>query len=281
MSYKRGRGMSFNDFFYRRSITTVLIISNVALFLLFTIFFSFYPSSINSIALKPSDIVSGNNLWTLITSMFMHAGIFHLFVNMFSLFFLGNFTEQIIGRKRFVWLYFLSGIIGALFFVGFAYVGQFIPRGDIAFGNMDSIAVGASGALFGLLGLLAVLVPKKKVYLIVGPLIIIILQVIIGSVLAGAFLSIFNIVSSILIFFMIFAMFSPNPKLRKISLPLGMPFWLTPIVAIVPLVIIGFIVELPIGNTAHFGGLVVGLIYGYYLRTKYSNKIKLLNRMVR
>ncbi len=282
MAYKRiSMHSSAGNVFQRRSLTTILIFANVLLFAFFYILYLFYLSTADYIALKPSDIVLGKHLWTILTSMFMHAGIFHLFVNMFSLFFIGNFTEQIIGRKRFIWLYFVSGIAGALFFVGFAWLGQYIPRGSIAFGSMDSLAVGASGALFGLLGLLAVLVPNKRVYLIIGPLIAIVIQVILARFLSGMYLNILNIFFSILIFVMLFSMFSPNPRLRRISLPLGLPFWLTPIIAIVPLVIIGFIVELPIGNTAHFGGLVAGLIYGYYLRLKYSRKIRLLNRIIK
>ena len=57
-----------------------------------------------------------------------------------------------------------------------------------------------------------------------------------------------------------------------------MPFWLIPFVAIVPLVIIGLFVRLPIGNTAHFGGLMVGIFYGIYLRKKYKRKTKILSR---
>ena len=75
-------------------------------------------------------------------------------------------------------------------------------------------------------------------------------------------------------------MFSFNPRTRKIAVPVGMPFWLLPIIAIVPLVIIGLFVQLPIGNTAHLGGLLAGLIYGLYLRMKYKKKVEVLNRML-
>ncbi len=263
------------------SLTIFFIAVNVIFFFIFSIFLYFFPEGVNFIAVKPGNIIQGSAFWTILTSMFMHAGIFHLFVNMFSLFFLGGLSEQIIGRKRFLWLYLISGIIGSLFFVGFAYAGQFVPRGAMAFGTLDSFAVGASGALFGLLGLLAVLIPHKKVYLIVGPLIVIILQITFGSFLTGTYLSILNVIASILVFVMIFSLFYPNEKIRRISLPVGMPFWITPIVAIVPLVIIAFFVELPIGNSAHFGGLVAGLIYGSYLRNKYYNKVRMLNKIIR
>ena len=46
----------------------------------------------------------------------------HLFVNMFSLYFIGNFLEMIIGKKRFFWLYLISGLFAGLFFAFFAFV---------------------------------------------------------------------------------------------------------------------------------------------------------------
>jgi len=66
--------------------------------------------------------------------------------------------------------------------------------------------------------------------------------------------------------------------MRKIALPIELSFWFVPIVAIVPLVIIGLFVNLPIGNTAHMGGFLVGLVYGFYLKNKYKNKTKYISR---
>ena len=60
--------------------------------------------------------------------------------------------------------------------------------------------------------------------------------------------------------------------------PLAMPFWILPIVAIVPLVVIGLFVNLPIGNTAHFGGLIAGIVYGKYLKNKYKNKTEIISK---
>ena len=263
------------------SLTTWLIITNVILFFIFGAFLALEPESIDNIAIQPSTILAGQTIWTIFTSMFMHAGGLHLFVNMFSLFFLGSLCERIVGRKRFLWLYLVSGIFGGLAFVLFAYLGGFFPKGDFLFGGLDDFAVGASGALFGLLGLLAVLIPRQKVFLIVGPLIVIILQFVLGEFLSGSIVSFLNIALSFLIFLMIVVMFSPDERYRRLSLPMEMPLWVAPIVAIVPLVFISYFVKLPIGNTAHFGGLVAGLIYGFYLRRKYKRKVRLLERMFR
>ena len=200
---------------------------------------------------------------------------------MFSLFFLGSLVEKIIGRRRFIWFYLIAGVVGSLFFVLFTYLGGFVPRGDFIFGGVDDFAVGASGAIFGLLGILATLLPRKKIYLIVGPLLVIVLQFSIGQFVSGSMGNVVNIASTILIFLMIFSMFSPSSSFRRISMPLSLSFWLAPIVAIVPLLIVGFFVKLPIGNMAHLGGLVAGLIYGAYLRGKYKQKVKMLNRMIK
>ncbi len=262
------------------SITGILIAVNVVLFFLFSIIIKIFPSSFNLIAVQSANVLSGQNIWTLFTSMFMHAGFFHLFVNMFSLFFLGSLTEKIIGRKRFFWFYLIAGLFGSLFFVLLAFSGQYIPRGEFLFGSVNDYAVGASGAIFGLLGILATLLPRKEIYLIVGPLVVIILQFALGHFIPAASGAI-DIFASILIFVMIFSMFSLNPFLRRIALPVRLQFWLAPIVAIVPLFIITFFVKLPIGNSAHLGGLIVGLAYGYYLRSKYKQKVKLLNKVIR
>jgi len=198
---------------------------------------------------------------------------------MISLFFVGNFIEKIIGKKRFIWFYLTSGLFAGIFlcllsgFFGFGI-------GEKIFGSPSLMGVGASGAIFGLLGLLAVLIPNKKIFLIVGPLLAIVVQSVAQTLLAGnPVLSILDFLLNIYILISIFTIFSFNSKIRVISLPIELPFWLLPIVAIVPLVILGIFVELPIGNMAHLGGLIVGLCFGFYLRKKYKNKTKYISRV--
>lgn len=278
--FRRGVPKQKSSFLDYWSITHILIVINVILFFLFLIILKIYPLALDYLAVKPSAVLSLDNVWTIFTSMFMHGGFFHLFVNMFSLFFLGSLTEKIIGRRRFFWFYIVAGIVGSLFFVFLAFAGNYFPRGDFLFGGINDSAVGASGAIFGLLGLLAMLLPKKEIYLIVGPLIVLVFQLVLENVFPSAS-ELINIFSTILIFVMIFSMFSLNLKFRKIAVPLKLQFWLAPIIAIVPLFLIAFFVKLPIGNTAHLGGLVVGLVYGAYLRSKYRQKVKILNRMIR
>ncbi|MDP3881403.1 MAG: rhomboid family intramembrane serine protease [Nanoarchaeota archaeon] len=244
------------------------------------VFLSLAPSFADSILLVPQNIFNGQSLWTLLTHVFFHADFLHLFVNMFSLLFIGSVCETIIGRKRFFWFYLVAGFFGGLFFIASAYLGSLTGLTSVL-GDLNFAGVGASGALFGLLGILAVIIPHKKVYLISGPIILIIVQILLPQFISGAFLTILDVVLTILLFTMIFSLFYPSDRLRKFALPLEMPIWIAPIIAIVPLVLISFFVSLPIGNSAHFGGLVAGIIYGAYLRFNYPRKVEMIGRVFR
>ena len=88
-------------------------------------------------ALVPA-LVARGEVWRLVSSMFLHAGFVHLALNMLSLYFLGSFVEVAFGRGRFLALYLTSGLAGGLAF--------------LYFGDFGGSVVGASGAIFGLLG---------------------------------------------------------------------------------------------------------------------------------
>jgi membrane associated rhomboid family serine protease len=89
----------------------------------------------------PAGVAHGE-WWRLITSAFLHYGPFHLGINMLSLYFAGSILEQVIGRWRYLLLYLVSGLAGS---AGALY---WTPNG---------FTVGASGAIFGVLGALLVL----------------------------------------------------------------------------------------------------------------------------
>jgi membrane associated rhomboid family serine protease len=136
------------------SYTGWIILVNVAFFILFLIFQNFIPNLIDKIAIQPEGFAHRFMFWTIITSMFMHADFNHLIFNMLSLMFIGSFVERLLGKKRFLKFYFISGIIAGLLFVLVALI-----TGT----DMNVYAVGASGAIFGLGGLLAVLTPRLPV----------------------------------------------------------------------------------------------------------------------
>lgn len=94
------------------------------------------PSEVLQLGALIPQAVAGGEAWRLLTSIFLHAGFVHLAFNMLSLYFLGSFIEEAFGRGRFLALYLLGGLAG-----GIAY---------LYFGSGP--AVGASGAIFGLLG---------------------------------------------------------------------------------------------------------------------------------
>ncbi len=162
-------GSKFGSFFGSLSATGWLILINIVFFI-FIIFLSLFVKNIMSyVALKPSDFMQGKYLWALITSMFMHGGFFHLFVNMFVLFSLGNLCEKIIGRKRFLAFYLISGIAAGLMFVLFAYFFGNTELGAKIFSSPDVAAVGASGAIFAIAGLFMILTPRLRFMIIFLP----------------------------------------------------------------------------------------------------------------
>ena len=91
------------SFLSNLSITGWIILINIVFFVFAMFLLAYNESLLEYIALKPTDILQGKNLWTLVTHMFMHGGFFHLLINMFVLFNLGKLMEKIIGRKRFLW----------------------------------------------------------------------------------------------------------------------------------------------------------------------------------
>lgn len=101
--------------------------------------------------------------WRIISSMFLHIGALHLFMNMLAIYYLGTAVERIYGSTRFVIIYFISGIIGGL----------------TSFAFNTHIAAGASGALFGLFGALLYfgVIHKQLFYQTMGKSVIFILLI--------------------------------------------------------------------------------------------------------
>lgn len=92
--------------------------------------------------------IANGEWWRLVTPMFLHGGITHLLFNMFSLFIFGPELERIAGKARFITIYLLSGIFGniAAFFLQ----------------DLDYSHVGASGAIYGILGAFGALIYYTK-----------------------------------------------------------------------------------------------------------------------
>jgi membrane associated rhomboid family serine protease len=87
--------------------------------------------------------------WRLLAAAFLHYGIFHLAINMYSLYFGGTLLEHIIGRWRFALLYLGSGVAGS--------AGALLL-------SPNEVTVGASGAIFGVFGALLVLERQGRIH---------------------------------------------------------------------------------------------------------------------
>ena len=93
----------------------------------------------------------GERPWTIITSMFFHAGFGHLFGNMITLYFFGTFLARLVGERKFLIVYFGGGILGGILYLLLA--------------PPLSVAVGASGAVYAIAGALVVMMPNLRVLL--------------------------------------------------------------------------------------------------------------------
>ncbi len=86
--------------------------------------------------------------WTLLTAIFLHASILHIASNVFFLLFFGFILEEQVSKSRWVTTFFITGIVGSLGFVGYDFlVYSLAPNAFI-----PDCAVGASGAIYGIMG---------------------------------------------------------------------------------------------------------------------------------
>jgi rhomboid protease GluP len=95
---------------------------------------------------KVNDLVAAGEYWRLLTATLLHASLIHIFFNGFALYALGPETERIYGTRRFLALYWLAGLAGSI----------------ASFALSPAPAVGASGAIFGLIGGLGVFYYRNR-----------------------------------------------------------------------------------------------------------------------
>lgn len=141
--------------------------------------------------------------WQIVTHIFMHGGIGHLFFNMFALWMFGSPVEYRLGRNKFLFIYFSAGLGAALFQLGGAYFNYFpayeqlmatlvssdqffemmntgrvfnnvpqdmIPQLQTAFNAYNSTMVGASGCIMGILAAFGMMNPNAELMLIFLPI---------------------------------------------------------------------------------------------------------------
>jgi len=147
-------------------VSQSLVFINFAIFAVWAIMYRFSPQSgiealvelgFRSMYLESPEF----GLLTLISAMFMHGGPMHLLMNMLILILMGVPFEDRIGSRAFLRIYFISGIIGSL------------VTGSISVLNetgLETINIGASGAVFGIMGGFALLYPRDEIPMLLGPI---------------------------------------------------------------------------------------------------------------
>ena len=153
---------------FKLSPILILIIVNFLLFIA-TIIVS---ELIFLLGLMPAGFLS--RPWTIVTSMFIHAGFWHIIANMLTLYFFGNAVLRLVGAGRFLIVYFGGGILGNILFILLA--------------PPLSLVVGASGAVFALGGALTMMRPKLTVFVFPIPVPIPLWLAVIGGFFILSFL---------------------------------------------------------------------------------------------
>ncbi|MCE9598160.1 MAG: rhomboid family intramembrane serine protease [Spirochaetia bacterium] len=135
------------------SVTKGLIVANVAAFVLASPYSPYAQEIFGTLGLVPGEF----HVWQPLTSLFLHGGLIHLGFNMLALWSLGPPLERDLGSVRYTLLYFISGLAGALA-VMILSSASFVPT------------VGASGAIVGLMGALAIFYPRASIAIFFVPM---------------------------------------------------------------------------------------------------------------
>jgi rhomboid protease GluP len=146
--------------------TIILLIANVFVFLLMwqssgmgsQVLWKGFPDPVlAAYGAKVNALINDGEWWRFVTPMFIHVNLPHLLVNMYSLWMVGPYVERLYGSAKFVVFWVLTGIAGVMssyLTVRPSMSGSFLAR--FLFKSQDVPSAGASGALFGLVGVLFV-----------------------------------------------------------------------------------------------------------------------------
>lgn len=133
-------------------VVRVLLFINVIVFVLRHFVQLGTPGAMDLIFGLSSDFYRSGFVWQIVTYMFLHANLIHLLFNMLVLYFLGTEIEQTLGGRNFLTVYMVSGILGGLGWLGLTDSG---------------ICIGASGAVFGLLGAYVAMFPNRYITVLI------------------------------------------------------------------------------------------------------------------
>ena len=144
------------------TFTFIFIVANVFLYALMWLWGGASGDVLLAFGAKRNDLVNAGQWWRFVTPVFLHVtlpglGPMHLVANMYGLFMLGPFVEKLYGSARFVVFWILTGVAGV--FASYLTVNKALAHGAVGeffFKAYDAPSAGASGALFGLIGVLFV-----------------------------------------------------------------------------------------------------------------------------
>lgn len=163
------KGVSRNRFIPNQKNTPVTKFLSVTLIVVYVAQFLLGDTLIANFALFAPSVANGK-WWLLITAGFLHGSIIHLLFNVYILWVLGSQLESIVGKTKFIVIYFASLLGGSL--------------ASYLFSPFGSYSIGASGAIFGLMG--AMLVVGRKRNLDISQITtLVVINVVIGFVLSG------------------------------------------------------------------------------------------------
>lgn len=143
------RNESFLEYIKNFPVTFTLICMNVFVFVLLEIFGS--SSDVYTLlafgAFQHDLILESGEFYRLLFSSFLHVGFMHLLLNMFCLYVFCSDLEKILGKLRYIIFYLLCAVLGCTFLLLF---------------NLDHVVAGASGAIYGMFGMLLFLSLFRK-----------------------------------------------------------------------------------------------------------------------
>ena len=211
------------------------------------VFFGTYllPNDIKNLGMMFFYESSAFQPFQIITSMFMHADIGHLFFNMMALFFLGPYVERALGTKRFLILYLLSGLGASVAHIGVMAIDYYAILDQISKANLAQVI--EEGRDLWLTGYNYSGPPEKAQ-----------LNALLNTPVLGASGSVYGVLIA-------FAAMFPNLKLMVFPIPIPIKAWILGI----GLVVIGLISGLGgyqqgVAHFAHLGGAVTGFLLIVY-----------------
>jgi len=135
----------------KSSVSIIIIALNILVFIIMVFaglgFISFDGQDLYAWGANYRPAVVNGQWWRLLTNIFLHGGLMHLIFNMYGLLFVSIFLEPVLGRAKFIIAYFLCGLLASLASIWW---------------HPATLSVGASGAIFGLYGVLTALLTTNK-----------------------------------------------------------------------------------------------------------------------